>query len=167
MRKKIVITSVLFLAAGLLSWGKINDWSLRIGVQSETARDSYNFLGVAEEASVYYDAKDLLEPPPSPSGLRLYFPHEDWPVQPGKYATDFRPQILDVESYEFIIEAKEEGELILFWSVEEVPRVYEVSLLDIEEGIAVDMREKSEYIFDISAGGKKEFRVVVERKRIR
>lgn len=167
MRKQIVFGLILLMTLGTLSWARINDWRLRIGVKSDTFRDSYNFLGVSREASLYFDAKDLLEPPPSPSGIRLYFPHEDWPVRPGKYATDYRPPILDVESYKFVVEAESGSELTLFWSVEEVPRIYGVTLLDTEKGIAINMRENTEYIFDISPKGKTEFRVVVEWERIK
>lgn len=157
----------MLMTLGTLSWARINDWSLRIGVKSDTSRDSYNFLGVVKEASLYFDAKDLLEPPPSPSGIRLYFPHEDWPERPGKYATDYRPPILDVESYKFVVEAESGSELTLFWSVEGVPRIYGVTLMDTEKGIAINMREKTEYVFDISPKGKTEFRVVVEWERIK
>lgn len=167
MRKRIVIALVLFLAVGLLSWARINDWRLRIGVKSETARDSYNFLGVSDEASLYFDPKDILEPPPSPSGLCLYFPHQDWPDQPGRYATDFRPPVLDVETFDIVVEAEGGSELTLFWSLEKVPPLYAVTLTEAGKGAAVDMRKTREYVFNVGSDGKTEFQITVEWKRIK
>lgn len=166
MRIKIFICFVLLNFLGSLSFAEIDEWSIRIGVKTDRYEDIYNFIGVEKVASLYYDAKDLPEPPLSPSGLSLYFPHDDWPFNPGKYATDFRPPIISNESYEFVVEARKDTKLTLFWSnIENVPKIYRLTLIDRERGISVDMRERTEYAFDCSPECKNVFRIVVERKQ--
>jgi len=166
MRVKIFVGFILLIFLGCLCFAEIDEWSIRIGVKIDRYKDSYNFIGVAKVASLHYDAKDIPEPPPSPSGLCLYFPHDDWGFRPGKYTTDFRPPIPNNESYEFVVEASENTKLTLFWSnIEDVPEIYRLTLIDRERGISVDMRERTEYAFDYSPGYKNVFRVVIERKR--
>ncbi len=167
MKKKIIIGSIILIITGTFSWARINDWRLRIGVKSDTARDSYNFLGVSKEASLYFDSKDILEPPPSPSGLCLYFPHQDWPDHQGRYATDFRPPVLDVECFDVVVEAESGPEFTLFWSLEKVPPMYAVTLMVSGKDVTIDMRETTEYVFDTGPEGKAEFQVLVEWKKIR
>lgn len=165
MRIKIFIGFILSIFLGSLSFADINEWSIRIGVKTDKYRDSYNFIGVSKMASLYYDEKDIPEPPISPSGLCLYFPHEDWWFRPGKYATDFRTPIINYESYEFVVEAGKNTKLTLFWSnIENVPKIYGLTLVDEERGISTDMREVTEYVSDYSAGSKKLFKVVVSRR---
>lgn len=143
-----------------------NDWSVRIGVEREDGqyRDSYNYIGISKDASLYYDAKDKLEPPTSPSGLCLYFPHSDWGVHSGRYATDKRQRLLDKETYEFVVEAGEYTQLKLFWQdIEDVPENYQLMLVDEEREIFIDMRKIKDYTFNCRPGYKNRFRVIVTR----
>ena len=167
MRIKRLIPLIVFVCLGTVSLPRIYDWSMRIGVKSGSSWDSYNYLGVARGASLYFDVKDLPEPPPSASGLRLYFPHGDWTFRPGRYATDIRPPIAEREVYDFVVEAGPGDEVTLFWSAEEVPRVYELTLIDRERRTSIDMRSAGEYVFECRSGGKVGFQVVVERERRR
>lgn len=141
-----------------------DDWSLRIGVEKKDGfyRDSYNFIGISKDASFYYDAKDKLEPPTSPSGLCLYFPHSDWGVHSGRYASDKRPYLVDTETFEFVVEAGEYTQLKLFWQdIENVSENYQLMLVDEEREIFIDMRKISDYTFDSRPGYKNRFRVIV------
>lgn len=165
MRINIFIGFILSVFLLTLSSARLDEWGIRIGVKSDRSRDSYNFMGVSKEASLFYDEKDIPEPPPLPSGLCLYFPHYDWSFNPGRYAIDFRPPIINDETYEFVVEGGGNDKLILFWSdMVNAPGIYGFTLIDEERGISVDMRESAEYSFDCSPSGKNMFRVVVERR---
>ncbi|MFP4083259.1 MAG: hypothetical protein ACLFVG_10995 [Candidatus Aminicenantes bacterium] len=141
------------------------EWSVRIGVKSDNYRDSYNFFGVSRESSLFYDKKDIPEPPPSPTGLCLYFPHLDWPLNPGRYAADFRSPVVNKEEYKFVVESGKNNRLTLFWlDLENAPKIYRYRLVDEEKSLTVDMSELSEYTYDCSPGKKRSFRIIVERR---
>jgi len=171
MRKKeffgfmfVLIGFLLTLALFSYSSTGPDDWSLRIGVEKKDGqyRDSYNFIGISKNASLYYDAKDKLEPPTPPSGLSLYFPHYDWGDYSGKYASDKRPRLVDTETCEFVVEAGEYTQLKLFWQdIEDVPENYQFTLVDEEREIFIDMRKIKDYTFDCRPGYKNRFRVIV------
>lgn len=166
MKRKAFIGIILFVFLASASLAEMDEWRLRIGVKAgDRYRDSHNFIGVARDASLFYDGKDLPEPPTSPSGLMLYFPHEDWAYQPGRYASDIRPPIAGVEIYEFAVEAGEYTTLTLFWpDIGTVPESYRFMLVDEEREVFVDMREAQEYAFDCRPGMKNRFRIVVEKR---
>lgn len=163
MRINIFISFILCIFLTSLSFAEFDEWSIRIGVKTDRYRDSYNFIGVSKVASLDYDVKDIPEPPPTPTGLCLYFPHYDWWSQPGKYATDFRPPIMNTETYEFVVESGENTKLTLFWSnIENVPEIYKLTLIDEQRATSMDMRKVREYTFDCNSGSKNVFRIVVE-----
>jgi len=166
MRTYIFMGFILSIFLLTLSSAELDEWSIRIGVKGDRSRDSYNFMGVSEEASLFYDEKDIPEPPPSPSGLCLYFSHYDWSFNPGKYATDIRSPIINAETYEFVVEAGKNNKLTLFWSnMVNAPKIYKFTLIDEKRGISINMNELNEYTFDCSPECKNMFRVLVERRK--
>jgi len=166
MRKKIYVGCIVFFVLLSLGFTEVDEWSIRIGVRTDRNRDSYNFIGTSKIASLFYDEKDIPEPPPSPNGLCLYFPHYDWPFNPGRYASDFRPPFISGETYEFVVEAIEEKRLTLFWSsIAEAPKKFDFTLIDSERDISVDMSKLTEYSFSCEPGYKNIFRVVIKRRK--
>ena len=163
--KKIIVGFFLLLVLSMsLAFAQVDEWSLRIGVKrvDERYRDSFNYIGTSREAFVYYDVKDLPEPPTSPSGLCLYFPHSDWSFMPGRYASDIRSPILDRENFEFVVEAGEYTQLTLFWpNMGEVPQGFGFLLVDEEREIFIDMKGAAEYTFDCRPEHINRFRIVV------
>jgi hypothetical protein len=162
----IFVSIGFLLAPALFSYSSSGqeDWSLRIGVERKDGhyRDSYNFIGISKDASLYYDAEDKLEPPTSPTGLCLYFPHSDWGVHSGRYASDKRPHIVDTETYEFVVEAGEHTQLRLYWQdIEDVPENYQLTLVDEEREIFIDIRKIKDYTFNCRPGYKNRFRVII------
>lgn len=163
MNKKILLGVFIGIILVSLCSADLGNWSIRLGVQGERYKDSYNFFGAVNGASILYDDKDLPEPPESPSGLSLYFAHEDWGYQSGRYSSDFRPPLGGPEMFEFVVESKHEAELTLFWMEEEpVPEMYRITLIDEAAGTTVDMREVGAYAFRCTPGAKNVFRILVE-----
>lgn len=165
--QKIFIGFALLIFSSAFLLAEIDEWRLRIGVKADRCQDTYNFIGVSKKASLYYDPKDLPEPPLPPEGLTLtlYFPHEDWIFLPGKYATDIRPPIRIVETYEFVVEASEYRTLTLFWpNIDNLPEEYKFVLVDREKNILVDMRKAREYAFDCHPGEKNRFKIICSKE---
>ena len=161
------ITSILY--AGVLDFASSPDveWSIRIGVIKGKAKDTYNFFGISTKADTKYDVKDLPKPPPiSNKQLMLYFPHKDWDINPGNYATDFRPPPQDKENFNFIVNTGvPKCKVRLFWSnIREVPRNYRILLIDSLTNDTVNMRIKRFYVFRTDEDGKGEFKIVVIKK---
>lgn len=166
MRKIVFAGFILAVFLVNLISADFDEWQIKIGVKTEKYRDSYNFIGVSKSSSFFYDEKDILEPPASPTGLWLYIPHFDWSFNPGRYATDYRPPFMNEESYDFIIETGNNTRITLFWSgTENVPKMYRFKLINKDRGISIDMRESTEYSLDCSPGGKIKFVILVRSPR--
>lgn len=169
--KRIAFSGLILLIFSVsLSSTNFIDWRIKIGVKTDKYRDSYNYIGVSKISSLFYDEKDIPEPPAPPTGLCLYFPHFDWALNPGRYATDFRPPIVNAEYYEFVVEAGEINEITLFWSdmVVDAPKKYTFTLIDKERGILVNMREFTQYALGCNSGDKINFMILVKKnERIR
>lgn len=164
--KKIVLSGfVLSVLLMTLSSANFVEWDIKIGVKTDKYRDSYNFIGVSKTSSLFYDGKDIMEPPVSPTGLCLYFPHFDWSLNPGRYATDYRPPFMNAESYDFIVEAGNNTRITLFWSdMANAPEIYRFTLLVKDRDLALDMRESNQYALDCNPGDKMNFRILVSSK---
>ena len=70
------------------------EWYVRLIIEEPglNMRDRNNVLGQLEDAAVGYDRHDLPELKPSYSPyLTIVFPHADWGIKAGDYASDFRP----------------------------------------------------------------------------
>jgi hypothetical protein len=140
------------------------DWYLKIGAAQGSFVDSYNFLGVAERASLYRDSKDLSEPPPiSSEQVRLYFINLEGEDDIHRYAADYRPPILSEEQYKFVVESgNKDSEITLSWpQPSSVPQGYEVLLTDLALGRVVNMRKETKYSFYPGTEGKRYFKIVV------
>jgi hypothetical protein len=167
MKKIIIGLTVLLVFSMSLAFTQVDDWSLRIGVKrmDEKYRDTHNYIGTAQDGFLYYDQKDIPEPPTSPSGLCLYFPHSDWSFMPGRYASDIRSPMMDTETFEFVVEAGEYTQLTLIWpNMAEVPQGFGFLLIDEEREVFVDMKRASEYTFDCRPEHKNRFRIVVDNR---
>jgi hypothetical protein len=141
------------------------EWTIKLAAAKGKLADSSNFFGVSENASTYYDPKDLAEPPLiADEQVSLYFSHQAWPSRARNYATDFRPPILSEEQYDFIVDTGQgpKQEIVLSWDgLDQVPYAYEIWLRDVESGKAVNMREEASYNLLETPGIKRSFQVIV------
>lgn len=163
MRKIVFAGFILAVFLVNLVSADFDEWQIKIGVKTEKYRDSYNFIGVSKSASFFYDEKDILEPPASPTGLWLYIPHFDWSFNPGRYATDYRPPFMNEESYDFVVEAGNNTRITLFWSgMADVPEKYKYVLRIKDSGLSLDMREWNQHTIECNPGDKMSFRIQVK-----
>lgn len=147
----------------------LNDgsWALQIVVRTKGAVDLSNFIGTRADLLREYDHLDAKEPPPSlGSYISLGFPHYDWGKSPGLYTSDYRPPIQDQEIWDLVVSSNlADEEVTLSWdNVREVPKKYDLTLLNKESGQRIDMRKSSSYTYNSDSNlSSRSFSVIVKR----
>ncbi len=141
------------------------EWTIKLKVQSISLIDSYNLVGISESSSYEWDNLDHPEPPPVIGNhISLSFPHYDWQVFPGSYTTDFRPEVIEGEIWDFNIETNMVGLVaeIHFEGIEDIPSEYEVYIFDKNLNISQSLRDNPTYRFvTASKSPKTEFSFIV------
>jgi hypothetical protein len=145
-------------------------WRLRIEASSGGARDFSNIAGVDPDADREGDRLDRSEPPPAPGkSLSVYFPHRSWRKHPGVYAYDMRGDYEDLGAVlagssvadgnlwghawffditkSFADEPAGDEVTISIGSIEDVPSVAKILLIDRELARTIDIREQNRYTF--------------------
>ncbi len=140
-------------------------WFLKLSVRSESGdiRDTYNGLGVSQDALSEYDHHDAFEFTPNATEfVMLYFPHNDpedvenyWQDQPYRYTYDIRNT--DWEQAEWLFKVYQygaPGDYRLNWSgMRLIPQTVRLSLCDAETGDEIaDLRQSREINFNLSDG---------------
>jgi subtilisin family serine protease len=114
------------------------DWFVRLTASApdDQLQDDGNVLGQAAGSNTGYDRYDLVELPPfAPPYLTIVFPHPDWGLHAGDYASDFRAPD-DRDTWEFEIRTDSPGrQVTLCWDGPD--RVIDSSVL-----LDVDTRQK-------------------------
>ncbi len=126
-------------------------WSIRILAQCQQARDENNLAAVVQGASREYDRLDHPEPPGIGEYVSVYFPHPEWAAPAGErlgksYCTDFRPEPLEGDEWEFEIKTNIRDVVNLtFAGVESVPAEHGVWLVDKALKIISNLRQRYNY----------------------
>jgi hypothetical protein len=67
-----------------------NEWRIRLDVRTPQGRDYYNILGFSKKASDRRDSLDIAKPPSMGTTRTMFFYHDEWKENGGKFATDIR-----------------------------------------------------------------------------
>jgi YD repeat-containing protein len=145
------------------------DWRMQIQVASQGYEDVHNYLGVAPEAALEWDANDgYTIPQDDDSKLSLYFPHNTWEQNPGRYSSDIRNNReqagavtghvwhFDVEKSFSTAPAGDEVEL-RFSGLDVVPTAYAILFVDHELSRVADLRQEESYTFYLGTQGTGSF----------
>jgi hypothetical protein len=126
-----------------------NEWSLQIMAYAGEASDEYNYLGCQTEATPQKDLFDYSEPPGIGNYVSLYFPHPEWKPYPGNFTTDIRPELIEGENWQMIVECNIEKEPIrLSWlGTENIPADLDIVLIDLDKNLKLNLRDKKSYTF--------------------
>ena len=96
-----------------------SDWSIRLKVDNPVTgwNDHNSLLGELIDAKIGFDPHDVQEMTPfAEPYLTLVFPHPEWSVNAGDYASDFHPVNLKAQTWNFEIRAKPIGsKVFLSW----------------------------------------------------
>jgi hypothetical protein len=97
-------------------------------------------------ASEGWDNLDFPEPPSVGEYVSVYFPHRDWGRLSKRFCTDFRPEPLDGEEWEFEVETNIRDVVNLsFEGLEQVPADYGIWLVDKALKLTIDLIENNDY----------------------
>ena len=135
------------------------NWEVQFEVIIIDLHDISNYAGVNENASDGWDVMDAIELPPMNSDyISLYFPHDDWGPYSANYTRDVRNPALEENEWYFVVKSTESGEAQLTWNIPvEVPEDYQLEITDLENGNTINIKETSEYIFNVTANSEYEF----------
>ena len=125
----------------VVSAENLPDWILSLGVSAGNASDSYNYLGISDDAEKEWDSFDHMEPYPVGDYVSLYFPHPEWKFDPGNYATDFKPFTDESFCWDFDVKTNIKDEVIKVSLKDEgnVPAGFGMEITDIDTGSPVQI----------------------------
>jgi hypothetical protein len=135
------------------------DWCLRLEVKAGGLRDTDNFLGVSGNLTRANEALFNVEEPPLTSPyLDLYFPGSV------RYATSFLPRREGRLEWQFEVQTDLGGdEITLAWpNLVEVPKRYNLTLVDEDTGERRHMRTSTAYVFTCAPASVRHFRLTAD-----
>ena len=117
------------------------DWRLQLIFSTEVNKDDDNFIGIAKEASEGKDAFEYNKPPLVFNGSFLYMSRPDWDPENDLYYTDYRPAIGSGQTWKFeVTNPSQSFGTVTVDGVDQVPSQYQISLVNEETGVTVDLR---------------------------
>jgi len=136
-------------------------------------KDSYNFIGLSDNAKDSYDKEDIEEAPPISPYISLSFPHSDWGKDSGSYTQDIREARIKSKSYpekitwDMQVKTDQLNKVVtLEWkNTDAIPKEYNLYLTDEDENVLSCMREKNNYSFTTSTE-KTLFKVIATTKSL-
>lgn len=140
---------------------------LQIKAYCQKARDEFNFLGIKERASLYWDASDYPEPPPIGRYVSVYFPRNDWSIYPDNYTTDYRSLVGEGQTWTFDVRSNvANSEVVLnFSGAESFAEDIEIVLVDEALNVTRNLRAAPDYSFPTgNTGVFKSLKIVIGRK---
>ncbi|RKY54763.1 MAG: hypothetical protein DRP89_04610, partial [Candidatus Neomarinimicrobiota bacterium] len=151
-------------------------WFLKLSVRSESGdiRDTYNGLGVSQDALSEYDYHDAFEFKPNASKfVMLYFPHNDpedvenyWQDQPYNYTYDIRNTDWEQEEWLFkVYQYRAPGDYRLNWSgMRLIPQTVRLSLCDPTGNVIIgDIRQERGYSFSLPSSEPCSYKIKAKR----
>ena len=154
--------------SGRITNTPLQERRIQLLVKNNQVRDTHNYIGMQDSSSPEWDQLDQPEPPP-PIGnyISLYFPHDDWQRYPGRYTSDFRPEIQDLEVWNIVVETNvlNPASEIRFNNIESVSDEFEVYILDKTQRIFQNLRENPGLkIGTIPYPGKTELKLIIGKE---
>jgi hypothetical protein len=141
-------------------------WQIRILARSGDARDEDNVAMVSPKARTGWDQLDRPEPPVIGKYVSVYFPHPEWNKPFAYFCTDARPEIRELEVWDFEVESNIRSNVNLtFEGITEVPDEFEIRLVDETMRRSVNLRRSARYgYFNPGAGHPRRLKLVLGRE---
>ena len=123
-------------------------WKGTIAASIGAVKDDGNKFGIAATASEVLDEFDRHEPPVIGKYISLAFDNSDWEDHGDFYCCDIRPEDADGHVWPFVVRTNQEGyvNLNVDWT-ETMPADWELYLIDVDFGVARDLKDVAEYRF--------------------
>lgn len=136
-------------------------WQVNVRLNINGEKKSSINLGISENSDPNRDNLDYRKPRVIGSIPDIYFYRPQWDEGYGIFASDMRPEIQDVEEWDFTVSGTvNKRTTIVFSGIEDIPVQHGVYLIDEIHSAYVNLREKPEYSF-IPVTKKSNFSVFV------
>jgi hypothetical protein len=141
-------------------------WSVQLKSSISDYNDNDNYLGVAENATNYFDSDyDEVEPPESLGDyVQLYFPHPEWNNPLGdEFSKDIRPEIVltdTMQVWDFEVLSTNSGEVTLTFVFTDVPSI-PIILENTATGERQTLTNNATYTFTSVADSAHPFRISI------
>ncbi|MDI6804153.1 MAG: FlgD immunoglobulin-like domain containing protein, partial [Bacteroidota bacterium] len=124
-------------------------WKVQIIYETELNRDPENFVGIASSAKIGEDSLDSRKPPLFMDQSFLYFERKDWDNTFSRFSSDLRPSLGDGQVWNFdISNPKKSQGTIHFYGIAQIPKEYEVILVNETNTTPFNLRGQSSYGFN-------------------
>ncbi len=140
-----------------------SDWFIRLIATSRDLVDRNNVFGQLSDSMEGYDSHDLLELDPDLGDhLTIVFPHPEWDVNAGNYASDYRSFRHRINRWDFEVHSSDPvAQVVLSW--ESVANKLRNSVLtDRETHRRIHPRTDGSYVFNMN-GNSRAFTWIVSR----
>lgn len=130
---------------------------LQLSAHGKNTTDSQTFFGITGDGQPGVDKYDVPKPPMAPDGkLSVSIQHGDWGNQSGAYAQDIRSAAATNQTWEFTVDAAEEGDVTLTWpNLSQLPSDKGFRLTDLQSGVVRMLRNVSAYTFHTTEGQRR------------
>ena len=139
-------------------------WKLQLEFESASKFDRENYIGISAYAGSGYDSLESRKPPLFLDKGTISFARPTWNVSSSLFATDFRPALGDGQVWEFDVRNDRVSEAkIRIIGIDQIPAHNEIVLVNRQNSVPADMRQKPEYEFQ-TVSTKMAFKLIVGRK---
>lgn len=141
-------------------------WSVKINLSCDELIDHTTSFGVSKDASERIDKFDHKKPRAIGDIPIAYFYHPDWDDGYEFFATDFRPEFEDEQTWDVNV-SSEVGKSVnlTFSGMDEISDQMEIYLVDRDRAKFINLRQESEYEFT-SVKKKSEFQILVGKPEL-
>lgn len=141
-----------------------DSWRLRIRASSGLVADDDNYIGMSQDADDQFDSYDLVDAPRHPGDyIKLRIPHDDWTASPDEYGIDIRKTNPSGHVWDFEVSVKTDDRSVSmnFDGASNIPAHFDAVLLDKDLGLALNLRDRKEYVFPVGGSETtRHFRIV-------
>jgi hypothetical protein len=142
-----------------------NNWRLNLVAKSNHGTDTLSYVGVAPSATDGSDIYKWSKPPVFNPGTSMDIVHTDWGKANGRYAQDLRSPSLTTKTWTVQVSAQPTDKSVtVTWPAiaSNVPRTYNVYLVDPTTSTQVSLRDTSSYVVNMSPGVTRSLQIVAK-----
>jgi len=133
-----------------------DQWQATIILATGNQQDRSAHFGVAADASETLDRYDYRKPRAVGALAGVTFNRPEWDAEYPAFAADIRPMSEACQLWDFELEnLSSEMSQLSFEGLDQIPAQYDIYLINIENGHAIDLRTEPSYDFVASSPGMK------------
>ena len=148
---KIPIENTTLTKSGIDNADPVH-WQATIILSNGSQQDRSAKFGVASDASEGLDRYDYRKPHAVGSMVGASFNRPEWDAENPSFAADIRPMNADYQVWDFELENLSDATSQLsIEGLDQIPEQFDVYLINIQNGQAIDLRTEADYEFVVSS----------------